>query len=147
MRLRILVVLGCVLATLAVTSGVSWWRESQAGYCERVEAGREELGRFSAEAGPAGILQALPLLEDLAADAPDDIQDEWQTLLHALRALDRAFRDARVDPASYAPATVTGADRERIEAAAADLGSPQVRESSLGIEQHALDVCQTPIGF
>ncbi len=120
-------------------------------YCDEVVDHQTELGRVSAEGGPGAVLDALPTMEALADEAPSDIKDEWQTLINAVRALDQAFDDAGVDPASYdplhPPADLSAADRAKIEAAAGDLGSDSVRSASAGIEQEALDICKTPIGL
>jgi len=120
-------------------------------YCNAVKDHQTELGRESDEGGPSAVLKELPTMEDLAADAPSDIKDEWQTLLNAVRALDKAFDDTGVDPASYdpkhPPAGLSAADQAKIKAAAADLGSDSVREATAGIEQESLDICKTPIGL
>jgi len=120
-------------------------------YCDAVKDHQTELGRVSDEGGPDAVLDELPTMEALADKAPSDIKDEWQTLINAVRALDQAFDDAGVDPASYdpkhPPADLSAADRAKIEAAAGDLGSDSVRSASAGIEQEALDICKTPIGL
>jgi len=140
------------VALAAVLSGLLTGCASQEErYCDAVKDHQTELGRESDEGGPSAVLQELPTMEALADEAPSDIKDEWQTLLNAVRGLDTAFDDAGVDPASYDPKQppegLSEADQARIKAAAANLGSNPVRLATAGIEQEALDICQTPIGL
>ena len=50
---------------------------------------------------PDGAAEALPIFRDLADEAPDDIRDEWRTVIGALEGLEDALDDAGVDPATY----------------------------------------------
>ena len=43
-----------------------------------------------ASASPSALLSHLPLLRDLAEQAPEDLADEWQIFIGALDALDQA---------------------------------------------------------
>ena len=43
---------------------------------------------------PTALLDHLPMLRDLADQAPEDLADEWQTFLDALEGLDEALKDA-----------------------------------------------------
>ena len=120
-------------------------------YCDAVKEHQTELGRLSDEGGPEVVFDELPSLQALAADAPTDLKDEWQLLITAVQALDGAFADAGIDPATYdakhPPAELSGDGRQKIESAATSLGSESVTTATSGIEQQALDVCKTPIGL
>jgi hypothetical protein len=97
------------------------------------------------------LLSALPVFQDLADDAPDDIADEWRTFLDALEGLDKALRAADVDPASYdsehLPAGLTDEQKQRIETAATGLADPAVVAAFDGVQQQAKDVCHTPLSL
>ena len=61
-------------------------------YCGEVRENRKQLAEMvSSEQGPEALLDGLPLLRDLAEEAPDDISDEWQTFLNAVENLDEAL--------------------------------------------------------
>jgi len=134
-----------------LSTGVAGCSSQEQTYCDTVEEHQAELGRIADEGGPDAVLQELPTLEALAADAPSDLKDEWQTLLTAVQGLDQAFDDADVDPATYdarrPPADLSADDRRKIASAAAQLGTDSVRLATSGIEQEALDVCKTPLGL
>jgi len=118
-------------------------------YCAAVAEEGSELTRIADEAGPAGFLQALPILEGLAARAPSDVRDEWQTFLDALHGLRDALEESGVDPEAMGeeglPEGLSRAERRRVRAQASVLASGDVVAATQGIEQHALDVCRTPI--
>ena len=143
-----LIVLALLTAVLA--AGLAGCSSPEEAYCDAVEEHQTELGRLSDEGGPEAVLDELPTLEALAADAPTDLKDEWQLLITAVKALDRAFADAGVDPAAYdakhPPADLSDDDRLKIESAATSLGSDSVTTATSGIEQQSLDVCKSRSG-
>lgn len=122
--------------------------EERADYCEQVKKDADELTRITDEGGAGGFLDALPLLEGLAEKSPSDLKDEWRTLLNALHGLEEAVEETDIDPDDLngkLPADLTRAERTRVRQAATVLQEQQVVQSASGIEQHALDVCETPI--
>ena len=140
--------LGAVSLALLLTTGCS---EPTSAYCEAVEENQKELGEIRAEGGPTALLEALPIFEDLAAEAPVDIRDEWDIVIDALQALQKALEDAGVDPATYdhenPPPGLTDTERGRIEAAASEVQSPRTVDALAGVQQQALDVCKTPLSL
>ena len=73
----------------------------RADYCEEVADRQVELSELMAEEGPDTLLRAVPVLRELADEAPRDIQDEWDRLLDALDGLDEALDAAGVDASTY----------------------------------------------
>jgi hypothetical protein len=140
-----------LLASVLLAGALSGCASQEDTYCDAVKQHQTELGRIADEGGPDALLKELPTLESLAGEAPSDIKDEWQTVVTAVRALDQAFDDAGVDPATYdakhPPADLSDDDRRQIESAASDLGSDSVLAATGGIEQEALDICKTPLGL
>lgn len=124
-------------------------------YCGALEDREQELADLAAEAGGAGAEDAhartLELLEELQAEAPRDIGDEWSTLVLAFEGLVEAFADAGISPADYDPAApaeeLSEQERRRIEGAAAELGSARVLAAAEGVEQHGRDVCKVDLGL
>lgn len=117
-------------------------------YCERVEAESAELTRTIDGGGRAGLLNALPILERLAEDAPDDISRSWDVLLEALHGLRDALADAGLEPEQVdgkLPPEVPADQRRAIEDAAIQMVSPQTLDASDEVDQHARDVCHVPL--
>lgn len=143
---RLLVAVGMLLLPTACSESDA---ERRADYCEAVEEVGPQLTRISDEGGPAAFLEALPVLEDLAAESPDDLRDEWKTFLDALRGLRDAVEETGLDPADVTggglPDDLSREDRRRLRAQASVLARPEVESATRGIEQHALDTCQIPL--
>ena len=135
-----------VLLTALVATGCADEREQ---YCEAVADRQQELGEVLGGGGPDALLRALPIFRDLAEDAPDDIRDEWRTVITALEALQEALEAAGVDPATYdreaPPEGLTAEQRDAIDAAARELASDRTVVALNGVDQQAKDVCGTPL--
>lgn len=123
--------------------------DPRADYCEAVEEHQVALTEIAASTDAGALFDALPVYDDLAEEAPDDIAGEWVQVIEPLRRLAAALDDAGVDPSSYAadapPADLDPDDREAIEAAARAVGNQQTVAAMASVEQHALDVCGTPL--
>jgi hypothetical protein len=145
MRLRAAVAAVLVLApTLGACSG-----DQQEAYCEKVEEHQAALTEVAASEDTGSLLDALPIYRDLADDAPRDVADDWDQVVDALTGLSKVLDDAGVDPSTYdaedPPPGLAGADRRAIEEAARELGSEATVAAMASVEQHALDVCGTPL--
>lgn len=120
-------------------------------YCAEVEAKRAVLGEQLAGGPETGLIAALPTFRDLAAVAPEDIEDEWQVVIDRVEALQTALDAAGVDAATYdrahPPAGVSAEQRKEIDAAAVALASPAMRAALDGVQQQARDVCRTPLSL
>ena len=121
-------------------------------YCGEVRENRKQLAEMvSSEQGPEALLDGLPLLRDLAEEAPDDISDEWQTFLNAVDNLDEALDDAGVSPEEFEggepPADLTAAEKQAVADAASGLTTEEVAGAAGGIEQQARDVCKVNFGL
>lgn len=123
--------------------------EQREDYCALVGERGEQLTRIADEGGAAGFVDALPVLTELRAEAPADLRDEWGTFVDALEGLRDALEASGVDPADAGPDGLPeGLDRDarrRIRGAASVLARDEVVAATQGIEQHALDVCGTPL--
>jgi hypothetical protein len=141
-----LLVPAALLASLAV-GGCGG--DPQAGYCEAVEEHQAELAEVAASDDPAAVLDALEAYDELAEEAPRDIADDWRAVVEPLHALDEVLAEHHVDPSTYSaeepPEDLTDDARAEIEAAARAVGSQQTVEAMTEVEQHALDVCGTPL--
>lgn len=120
-------------------------------YCSAVEEHRAELGAALGAGKETGLLRALPVFEDLASKAPDDIEDEWRIVVDRVTELEAALDAAGVDAAAYdfahPPAGLDAEDREAIATAATRLGSADTAAALTGVEQQARDVCKSPLSL
>ena len=123
-------------------------------YCSELEDQKQTLADLAVRAGRPGEDVLTPTLEvwkDLRDEAPDDIADEWSTLVYALEGLVEAFDAAGTTPGEYNPASppkdVTEAESQRLQDAAAELASERVSAAGEAVEQHARDVCKVDLGL
>jgi hypothetical protein len=120
-------------------------------YCKDLEEHTEQIAEMVGSDSPAALLDGLPMLHDLAAKAPEDLTDEWQTFLGALDGLDEAIEKSGVEASDFEdgkpPAGLSAADQKAIADAAGQVSSDDVVAASTGIEQQARDVCKVNLGL
>jgi hypothetical protein len=135
-----------LLVVLALT-GCSG--DPQEKYCETVTDHQEELTEIAASEDTGALFDALDAYDDLREQAPRDIADDWDAVIEPLRTLDEVLADHGVDASTYTsdepPADLDAEGRREIEAAAREVGSEQTVTAMAAVEQHALDVCGTPL--
>jgi len=123
--------------------------DQQEQYCDAVKDHQQELGQITGDGGPDALLKALPIFRDLGEDAPEDIRDDWRTLIGALDGLQTALDEAGVDAATYdrddPPAGLSQADKDKIDTAALELASNATAQALNSVQQQARDVCGTPL--
>jgi len=123
--------------------------DPQADYCEAVEEHQAGLSDVAASDDAGAVLDAVDDYEELAEQAPRDIADDWSAVLGPLRTLEEALAAHDVDPSTYRadepPAGLDADAREEIEAAARAVGAQRTVDAMAAVEQHALDVCGTPL--
>jgi hypothetical protein len=121
------------------------------GYCSDVEQHRKQIADMIGSGSPSALLDNLPMLRDLAEQSPDDLADEWQTLIRALDGLDDAIRAAGVKPSDFEdgkpPVGLGVTDQKAIADAAGQIGADDVVQATSGIEQQARDVCKVNLGI
>jgi hypothetical protein len=117
-------------------------------YCQALQKHQRV---FADDGSGDELLVGLPTLRSLAARAPDDITDEWQTVIGALTALHDALDRAGVRPQDFhagkPPASLSPAQVAEISAAADRISSADVVDALNGIDQEAKDVCQLQLGL
>jgi hypothetical protein len=137
------------LLASVVALGATGCQDQQEKYCESVKGHQQKLGEVLGDGSPDALLKALPIFEELADDAPDDIRDDWKVVIDALDGLQQALDDAGVDPATYdrdhPPAGLGKADQDAIDQAAAQVGSRASTTAFDAVDQEAKDVCGTPL--
>lgn len=126
--MRLLLAASLVVAGLSL-SACSSEREQ---WCGHVEQAAPKIAEELDAAGGAekGVLEALPVLQDLADEAPDDVRGEWRTLVEAVQDLDEAIK---------------AKDEKATQQAALKLASPDVQDAAQAVDQEARDVCHTAL--
>ena len=118
-------------------------------YCGAVKDHQSDLGSIVQSGDRTALIRALPVFEDLASRAPDDVRGDWQLLVSRITGLKTALDHAGVDPASYdpahPPATLGAEDRGLIRRAAARLAASDTQQALANVQQEVLDVCHTPL--
>ena len=136
-----------LLLAVVVLTGCSG--DPQEDYCDAVVDHQEELTEVAASEDTGALFDVLDTYDDLRKEAPRDIVDDWDAVIDPLRELERVLADHGVDPSSYTsdepPADLDDEARQEIEAAAREVGSEQTVTAMAAVEQHALDVCGTPL--
>lgn len=143
-----LIVAQLLVAPLLLLGGCGGGGTDYAAYCNAVKSHQSDLTDALSKGDP-GLLEAIPDFEDLRSLAPEDIRDDWDTLISALKGLQKALDDAGVKVSDYAagkpPAGLPPAQRKAIAAAATKVSSTRTQQASVNVQQHARDVCHTPL--
>ena len=116
-------------------------------YCAALKEEQSTLTELadSAEKGGDVLTPTVASFERLRTAAPEELRDEWDTLLVAYRSLVDAVQEAEIDPAEYRPDDpppgLSGEEAKQLAAVASKVASARVVEAANGIQQHAREVC------
>ena len=136
-----------VAAAVLLATFLSGCSDQGEDYCTALSDEQKTLTDLAQSATKGGdvLTPTLESFERLRAAAPEELQDEWETVVVAYQALADAVEDAGIDPADYDPEKpppgVSAQDADRLAAVANKLAAPRVGEAVAGIEQHADEVC------
>lgn len=119
-------------------------------YCETIRDHRVELNEMVDAGEEYGLITHLPMLREIADEAPDDIRDEWQTFLAAVENLAATLDELGHAPEDFAdgrtPEGLSAADKAQLKAAADRLTSQDTVAATGGIDQQVRDVCKVNLG-
>jgi hypothetical protein len=116
-------------------------------YCESLESASDEFSTF--EGGNAGDLeQAMETFDELADEAPGDVQADWEVLDEAFSGLEDALEEAGLEfsdlDSMMAGETPENIDPTKLAALAEDLqalATDDIQKAADNIEKHAKDEC------
>jgi hypothetical protein len=144
------------LAGLLVATTLTSCSGGDSSYCSSLKDDQKQIARLSGDsakpgrAGARALGATVEVLSGLADKAPEDVADEWDTLVAALRDLSRAIADSGASPSDFAggkrPDGVTTGEYAAVRQAGEELRSLRVRQAAASIEQHAQDVCKVDLG-
>jgi hypothetical protein len=141
------------LAALMICTGLSACSKSDS-YCGTLKGDRKQLAALSEKTsaktgGTQALTRTVSVLSELRDKAPDDISDDWDTLVQALDGLADAVKASGAEPGEFTgghrPAGVTAGQYRAVRQAAAELQATPVEQATKSIEQHALDVCKVDL--
>ena len=145
-----------VVAGLLVTAGLTGCSHGTASYCSALKGDQKKLAALAEQAGKPGrsgadaVARTVAVLSALRDEAPDDIADEWDTLVAALQGLVDAVKATGHPLGDFAGGTkpdgVTTGQYDAVEQAATELQGTRVQQAGKSIEQHAQDVCKVDLG-
>ena len=137
-----------VVALLAAALLTGCGQDAEEAYCETLREEREVLNSLAERAQEPGADTVTPTLESLRRlreDAPEELGDEYSTVVYAVEGLVDAVDAAGIDMAEYdrrqTLQQLDPAAARRLRQSAAALRAPRVTEATAGIEDHALQVC------
>ncbi|MGH3412552.1 MAG: hypothetical protein ACRDPH_05685 [Marmoricola sp.] len=120
-------------------------------YCTQLHQDRRAFADMIESSSPTALVTHLPMLRDLAHDAPPDIADDWQQFVTPIEGLRRALQHAGVRPSQFhggkPPAGLGPAQQRAIATAADQISSRQTVEAASTIDQEARDVCKINLGM
>lgn len=141
--------LAVVLALLLLVALSGCGASRTEGYCDQLKKDRAKFSEL--DSGTSSLVSNVELFQRLSDKAPEDLSDEWQTFLNAIRGVSDALKDAGVKPSEFKQGKpsegLSVAHRKAISDAADQLTSPSVLGAANGIEQQAKDVCKIDLGL
>ena len=137
-----------VLALALAVAPLTACGADEPDYCSTLKSEQKTLTSLADRADERKgdvLTPTLAAFDRLRAAAPQQLSDEWDTVVFAYRALADAVKEAGVDPADYRPGKrppgVTAAQARHLASVAAELDSPRVIDAVVGIEDQARQVC------
>ena len=145
-----------VVAGLLVTTGLTGCSNGTESYCSTLKDDQKRLDSLATQAAKPGeqgvraLGDTVGVLSDLRDVAPDDISDEWDSLVGALQGLVDAVKATGHPLGDFAGGTkpdgVTTGQYDAVKQAATELQGTRVQQAGKSIEQHAQDVCKVDLG-
>lgn len=138
------------LLVAVVLTGCS--QDPDEAYCEILREERKVLNELAANAQEPGTDTVTPTLDSLRRlreEAPEELGDEYSTVVYAVEGLVDAVDEAGIEMAEYdRKETLRELDpvvARRLRQTASALRMPRVTEATAGIEDHALQVCDVDL--
>jgi len=123
--------------------------DPEADYCDALRSSRSDLVRGLQGGAGSAAETALGVMKKLRAAAPQELQDEWDTVVFAYEDLVQSVEatGAPIDDfgAKTRPDGVSPQQWRQVREFAAKLSSPRVIDAARGIEDHARQVCDVDL--
>jgi hypothetical protein len=133
------------VAAAVLALGLVGCSDPEEGYCETLAAEQEELTELAERDSGDVLSPTAASFQRLQSEAPEELRDEWDTVVGAYQVLTETIDELGVDPESYDPEAppddLSDGEVRRLATAAGALGSTRVVDAVRGIEDHARTVC------
>lgn len=138
-----------VAATLLTACGSSSSGGSASGdYCSELKADKAYFGGLNSGSDLSNLDQIFERMHTLAADAPDEVADDWKTLDDAFTTIEDALKEAGLKPSDLSAIekgqVPAGADLSKLQALVPKLqalSSSDFSDAATRIENNAKDTC------
>jgi hypothetical protein len=124
---------------------------STEAYCERLTSVKDAFTSFE-EGNPTQYSDAIDRLRDLGGQAPEEISDDWQTMVGAMDGLEAAVEDAGLSFDDLAtlgegplPEGVTAEDIAKLQTDLEAFDSSEIDKAGDDIAAHAKSECGVDI--
>ncbi|WP_372734639.1 hypothetical protein [Nocardioides sp.] len=121
-------------------------------YCDSLKSAEQDFADFG-EANFDNFDDFIDRVDDFAADAPDEVKDDWKVLADALEAFADALEEAGIDMTDLAgmqsgqiPEGVDVAKLTEAMGKIQELGSGDFEKATEAIEKHAKAECDIDLG-
>lgn len=133
---------------IAVLGGCGGGDGADSNYCKDLEAAAPKFAALRTN-DTAQLEDVFKASHSLAAEAPDDVKDDWKVLDDGMTDIETALKDAGIKFSDFAelqqgkiPEGVNVEKLQGLPAKFQKLDSPAFDKASKAIGQHAKDVCK-----
>ena len=149
--MRTLTALAAVTLTASMLTGCG---SGSSAYCKDLKSDKAYFQGLSGSSPDVAKLdEAFSRLHDLAAEAPDDIADDWKVLDNAITTITKAMKEAGVNFKDLAKMQSgqlpKGVDMAKLQALGPKLqalAGAKFDKATKNIEKHAKDECGVTLG-
>lgn len=134
-------------ATIATALLTACGGDQTAAYCDELETAKSDIDKLQS-GDVASFDQVFTTIEELAADAPEDVSAQWQTLDESLDEFEKALNEAGLELSDMEQLSEgeipEGVDPQKLQTLGQDLqelNSDETEQAADDIEKHAQDEC------
>jgi hypothetical protein len=137
-----------VLIVVSVLTGCGGGDGKDSDYCKDLQAAQPKIAGLQSN-GAAGLPDAFKASHQLAAEAPDEVKDDWAVLDGGMRTFEKKLKEIGITPKDLVeldrgklPEGVKVEDLQGLPAAYQELAGPRAVKASANIRKHAKEVCE-----
>ncbi len=141
---------GALLAAALLTACSSDGGDGGSGgdYCDELKSAQSQFSALEGGGGAEDLSKAFDTFRDLEKSAPDEVQDDWKTLVGAVDTIEKAYEDAGIDvddASSIDPTKLDQAQIEKLTSAMSSLSGEEYTQAGDAISKHAKSECDVDL--
>lgn len=136
------------LVLVSVLAGCAGGDGKDSDYCKDLQAAQPKIAGLQSN-GAAGIPDAFKASHQLAAEAPEEVKDDWAVLDGGMRNFEKKLKEIGITTDDLValdqgklPEGVQVKDLQGLPAAYQQLAGPKAAKASANIRKHAKEVCE-----